>query len=46
VLGLEEIFQRTCFDHVFFEVCKYATTNEKVCKGLKYVRIKATQGDL
>jgi hypothetical protein len=46
VLGLEESFQGTCFGHVFFEVCEYATMDEFFCKGLRNVFIKAAQGDL
>jgi hypothetical protein len=40
-VGSGRKFQGTCFDHAFFEVCKYATTDEKVCKGLRYVFVKA-----
>jgi hypothetical protein len=40
VLGLKENFQGTCLEHVFSKACQYATNNEKVCKGLKYVSIK------
>ncbi len=40
ILGLEESFQWTCFGHAFSKVCQYATTNDKVCKNLKYVYIK------
>lgn len=32
VLGLEENFQGTCFDHAFLKACQYATTNEKFTK--------------
>jgi hypothetical protein len=39
-LSLEEKFQGTCFGHVFSKECQYATTNDKVCKNLKYVSIK------
>jgi hypothetical protein len=46
VLGLKESFQGTCFDHAFSKMCEYATTYEKVCKGLRYVSIKVDQGDL
>ncbi len=45
-LGLEENFQGTCFGHVFSKVCQYATTNDKICKKLKYVFIKSTQAYL
>ncbi len=40
VLGLEGNFQGTCLEHVFSKACQYATNNEKVCRGLKYVSIK------
>ncbi len=46
MLGLEESFQGTCFGHVFFEVCEYATMDEFFGKGLRNVCIKAAQGDL
>jgi hypothetical protein len=36
-LGLEESFQGTYFGHVFSKTCQYATTDDKVCKNLKYV---------
>ncbi len=42
MLGLLENFQKTCFGHVFSKACQYATSDEKVCKGLKYVLIKST----
>jgi hypothetical protein len=45
-LGLEESFQGTCFGHVFSKVCQYATTDDKVCKNLKYVFIKSTRANL
>ncbi len=37
---LEENFQGTCLRHVFFKAYQYATTNEKVCRSLKYIYIK------
>jgi hypothetical protein len=37
ILGLLESFY---FGHAFFNACYYATTNENVYKGLKYVPIK------
>ncbi len=40
VLGLDEKFQSTCFDHVFPKVCQYATTNKKVYKKFKFTSIK------
>ncbi len=45
MLGLEG-FQGTCFGDEFSKVCKYATTNENVCKGLRYVFVKVAQRDL
>jgi len=42
-LGLEKSIQGTCFGHAFSRACQYATTNDKVCKNLKYVFIKYTQ---
>ncbi len=41
-LSLKESFQGTCFGHVFSKMCQYATTNDKICKNLKYVSIKST----
>jgi hypothetical protein len=40
-LDLKKNFQGTCFGHAFSKVCHYATTNDKVCKNLKYVFIKS-----
>ncbi len=45
-LSLEESFQGSCFGHVFVKACQYGSTNEKVCKNLKYVSIKFTHADL
>ncbi len=42
--GLEESFHGTCFGHALFKACQCVATNEKVCKGLKFVSyIKALQ---
>ncbi len=41
-LSLEESFQGTYFGDRFPKVCQYVSTNEKVCKGLKYFFIKST----
>jgi hypothetical protein len=35
VLGLEESFQGTCFDHAFFKMCQYATINTKSLQRLE-----------
>jgi hypothetical protein len=45
VLGLEESFQRS-FGHAFSKTCSYVTIDENFCKGLRYVSINVTQGDL
>jgi hypothetical protein len=45
-LSLEENFQGTYFDHAFSKACQYVTTDDKVCKNLKYVSIKSTHADL
>jgi hypothetical protein len=29
-----------CFSHVFSKACQYATTDQKVCRNLKFVSIK------
>jgi hypothetical protein len=42
-LGLEESFQGTCFGHVFSKAYQYATNDEKVCMGLKYICTKFAQ---
>jgi len=41
-LSLGESFQVTYFDNVLKKVYQYATTNEKVCKNLRFVSIKST----
>jgi hypothetical protein len=45
-LGLEDSFQRTCFGHVFFNICQYVATNETFYTSFKYVFISFTQIDL
>jgi len=42
VLSLGESFQVTYFGNVLKKVYQYATTNEKVCKNLRFVSIKST----
>ncbi len=46
ILGLEDSFQGTDFGLAFSTACQYALTNEKVCKGFKYVFVKTTQSDI
>jgi hypothetical protein len=36
VLGLEEIFQGTCFGRAFFKTCQYATMDDFFYKNLKH----------
>ncbi len=43
LLGLEESFQGTCFGDAFSKACQYVTTDEKVCKDLRYVLIQLDQ---
>lgn len=43
ILCLWENFQGTCFRNAFLKTCQYATMDEKVHKGLKYVFIKIAQ---
>ncbi len=45
VLGLTKKFHGSYFVHAFFEACKYASIDEKVYKGLKYVFVKFAQYD-
>ncbi len=44
VLGLEENFQGTCFDHAFLKACQYATTNEKSTKAWNMCLSKLHKG--
>jgi hypothetical protein len=37
VIGLNQNFQGACFAHVFLKTYYYATTNEKVCKSLRFL---------
>ncbi len=46
MLGLEEIYQGTCFGHAFSKAYQYATIDEKVCKDFTYVSIENAQGNL
>ncbi len=45
-LGVTESFQGTCFGHAFSKACQHSTSNQKMCKGFKYVSIKFAQVDL
>ncbi len=45
-LGLQESFNGICFGHAFSKACQYATIDEKVCRNIRYVSIKAIQANL
>ncbi len=46
ILDLKENYQGICFMHAFSKASQYVITNEVFCKGLRYVSIKTTKGDL
>ncbi len=39
-LKLLMVFEGTCFGHVMFKMCQYATNDDKVFIGLKSVNVK------
>jgi hypothetical protein len=43
LLGLEESYQRSCFEHAFSKACQYGIVYDKVCRGLKHVSIEFAQ---
>jgi len=45
-LGLQENINDTCFGHVYSKAYQYVIIDEKVYRSLRYVSIKAIQGDL
>jgi len=45
LLNLGENFQGICVGQDFSKTCQYATMDEKIYKGFKYVFIKFTQSD-
>jgi hypothetical protein len=45
-LGLQESFNGIYFGHAFSKACQYATIDEKMCRNIRYVSIKATQANL
>jgi len=45
-LGLQESFNGICFGHVFSKACQYAVTDEKMCRNIRYISIKAIQANL
>jgi hypothetical protein len=46
ILNLAKNFQGNFFGDAFSKTYKYVSTNEKVCKCLKYVYVKTTQLNL
>jgi hypothetical protein len=46
VLELKENFNGTCVGGVFSKTCQYVTTEEKICKNLKFVFIKSMNFDI
>ncbi len=43
LLMLEESYQISCFEHVFFKACQYGIVDDKMCKRLKHVSIEFAQ---
>ncbi len=46
LLKLQWVYKGTCFGHIMFKACQYATNDEKVTTGLKQVNVKVAQGNL
>jgi hypothetical protein len=42
ILSLTKKIQGSYFGHAFSKACQYASTDEKNCRGLKYVFVKTT----
>jgi hypothetical protein len=40
LLGLEESYQGSCFEHAFSKACQYGIVDDKVCRRLKHVSIE------
>jgi hypothetical protein len=45
-LRLLKVYEGTCFGHVMFKACQYATNDNKVSKGLVLVNVKDVQAIL
>jgi len=43
ILNLLQIYEDTCFGHVLFKACQYATNDDKVFMGLRQVSVKDAQ---
>jgi len=37
------VYEGTCFEHVTFKTCQYATNDDKVLVGLSLVKVKDAQ---
>lgn len=46
VLDLPKPYAGACFGHIMSKVCQYATTEDKVCVGMKKVSLKTAQKSL
>jgi hypothetical protein len=40
LLKLLKVYEGTCFGHVMYKECQYATNDDKVSKGLVQVNVK------
>jgi hypothetical protein len=43
MLNLLRVYKATCFGHVLFKTCQYATNDDKVFMGLRQVSVKDAQ---
>ncbi len=43
LLNLQWVYEGTCFGHVLFKTCQYATNDDKVSMGLSQVSVKDAQ---
>jgi hypothetical protein len=45
-LKILRVYEGTCFGHVMFKACQYATNDDNIFVGLKIVNVKKTQSGL
>ncbi len=45
-LKLFQVYEGTCFEHVMFKACQYATNDDKNFIGLRSVNVKDAQAGL
>ncbi len=43
MLNVLRVYEDTCFGHVLFKTCQYATNDDKVFMGLRQVSVKDAQ---